>query len=128
MAEISETSEQQAVMDWCRWNIGRYPELETLHHTVNEGKRSVRNGAELKRMGMSAGFPDLSLHCAKGIYHSLHIEMKKDAKSRVSKEQKAWIARLNKYGNLAVVCYGADAAISVLKQYLNLKENEVMSL
>lgn len=58
----------------------------------------------------------------------MHIEMKKDAKSRVSKKQKAWIARLNQYGNLAVVCYGADAAISVLQQYLNLKENEVMSL
>lgn len=128
MTKITETSEQEAVVDWCRWNISRYPELETLHHTVNEGKRSVVNGAELKRMGMSAGFPDLSLHCAKGKYHSLHIEMKKDRKSRVSDKQKEWLARLNKYGNFVVVCYGAEAAIRVIQKYLNLKENEEMSL
>ena len=124
MNNRTETGEQQAVIEWSLWNRGRYPELETLHHTVNEGKRSVTNGAMLKNIGMSKGFPDLSLHCAKGAYHSLHIEMKKDRRSRVSKEQKDWIARLNRWGNCAVICYCADEAIRVLKKYLNLKPGE----
>lgn len=128
MSSRTETSEQQAVIEWCQWNIGRYPELETLHHTANEGKRSVSNGAMLKRIGLSKGFPDLSLNCAKGQYHSLHIEMKKDHQCRASKEQKEWIERLNRYGNLAVICYSADEAIYVLNKYLNLKENERIKL
>lgn len=126
MNNRTETDEQQAVIEWSLWNRGRYPELETLHHTVNEGKRSVSNGAMLKSIGMSKGFPDLSLNCAKGAYHSLHIEMKRDRRSRASKEQKDWIARLNKWGNCAVICYSADEAISVLEQYLNLKPGERM--
>ncbi len=126
MEYATETSEQQAVIEWCSWNTGRYPELETLHHTANEGKRSVVNGAVLKSMGLSKGFPDLSLNCAKGQYHSLHIEMKRNKKSRISSAQKDWIARLNKYDNYAVVCYSADEAISVLQRYLNLKPNERM--
>ena len=128
MSSRTETSEQQAVIEWCQWNIGKYPELETLHHTANEGKRSVVNGAVLKSMGLSKGFPDLSLNCAKGQYHSLHIEMKKDRQCKASKEQKEWIDRLNRYGNLAVICYSADEAIYVLNKYLNLKENERIKL
>lgn len=128
MNNRTETSEQQAVIEWSLWNRGRYPELETLHHTANEGKRSTANGAMLKSIGMSKGFPDLSLHCAKGVYHSLHIEMKKDRRSKVSTEQKDWIARLNKWDNCAVICYCADDAISVLKQYLELKPGERIRL
>lgn len=126
MSSRTETSEQQAVIEWSLWNMGKYPELKMLNHTANEGKRSAVNGAILKSMGLSPGFPDLSLHCPKGLYHALHIEMKRDRKSRVSKEQEEWISNLNYYGYYAVICYSADDAIKILEQYLKLKPNERM--
>lgn len=121
MPNRTEESEQEAVMEWASWNTGKYPELEMLHHTANEGKRSKSNGAMLKRIGLAPGFPDLSLNVAKGGYHSLHIEMKRDRESRVSKDQKEWIAKLRKYDNFAIVCYSADEAIKALEWYLKLK-------
>lgn len=122
----TEDGEQEAVIDWCTVSKGKYPELEMIHHVANEGRRSPQYGARLKRMGMSPGYPDLLLDCPKGIYHGLRIELKKDRDSKPTAEQKKWISKLNRYGYYAVVCYGADEAIAVLHQYLNLKENEGM--
>lgn len=127
MIQRKEDGEQEAVIEWCTLSKGKYPELRMIHHVANEGKRSAQNGAKLKRMGMSPGYPDLLLDCPKGIYHGLRIELKKDRHSKPSPVQKEWITQLNRYGYYAAVCCGADEAIRVLKQYLNLKENEGMS-
>ncbi len=45
----TELTEQQAVMEWAEYQTGRYPELKLLYHIPNEGKRSVVNGANLKK-------------------------------------------------------------------------------
>lgn len=120
----NELGEQQAVIEWAEYYIGRYPQLENLYHITNEGKRSKSNGAALKRAGLSAGVPDLCLAYPCGKYHSLYIEMKRDKGCKATEKQKKWIARLNAAGFLAVVCFSADEAISILKMYLNLKDNE----
>ena len=121
MQQRNELTEQQAVMEWAELQKGKYPELNLLYHIANEGKRSVVNGANLKRAGLKKGVPDLCLPCAKGGYHALYIEMKKDRKSRVSAEQKEWIAKLKAAGNAAEVCRSFEEAINTLKTYLNLK-------
>ncbi len=121
MQQKNELTEQQAVMEWAELQKGKYPELNLLYHIANEGKRSVVNGANLKRAGLKKGVPDLCLPCAKGGYHALYIEMKKDRKSRVSAEQKEWIAKLKAAGNAAEVCYSFEEATDTLKTYLNLK-------
>jgi len=120
MNQSEELREQQAVIEWCEWMSGKYPELKAVYHITNEGKRSRINGATLRAAGLKKGVPDLCLPCAKGSYHSLYIEMKKDAHSRPSKEQTKWIKLLNDLGNFAIVCNCADEAIHTLKWYLLL--------
>lgn len=116
-----ETQEQIALMMWCEFQKNVHPELDLIFHIVNEGKRSVRTGAELKRMGMKKGVPDICLPVPKGTYHGLWIELKADKTKRATKEQREWLIKLSEQGYKAVVCYGADDAVSVIKEYLNLK-------
>ena len=118
---MSEAQEQKVIFEWAEWNKNKYPELEMLMHTVNEGKRTPRMGAELKRMGMKRGFPDISLLVPNKKYHGLFIELKADKTKRLTKEQKEWLDKLNKYGYKAVRCNGSDEAIQVIKEYLGIK-------
>ncbi len=118
----TELTEQQAVMEWAEYQTGRYPELKLLYHIPNEGKRSVVNGANLKKAGLKKGVPDLCLPVARGNYNSLYIEMKRNKRCRPSAEQIEWQIGLNAEGNRAVVCYSADEAIETIKWYVNLKE------
>lgn len=118
----TELTEQQAVMEWTEYQTGRYPELKLLYHIPNEGKRSVVNGANLKKAGLKKGVPDLCLPVARGNYNSLYIEMKRNKRCRPSAEQIEWLTALNAEGNFAVVCYSAEKAIETIKWYVNLKE------
>ena len=115
-----ESSHQKTIVEYCQWNKNKYPELDNLVHFANEGKRSARYGAELKRMGLRKGFPDLGLLVPNKQYSGLFIELKADKTKRLSKEQKEWIEKLNKYGYKAVRCNGADEAIQVIKDYLGI--------
>ncbi len=126
MQEASETSEQQAVIEWARYAQGRYPALKNLYHVPNEGKRSKASAGIAKSMGMSAGVPDLILDYPAGIYHGLRIEMK--YKQGVpSAEQKDWLRRLQAAGYFVAVVWSASAAIRLLVQYVNLKPCEKMA-
>lgn len=116
----TESQEQQALFNWIRLSVGKYPELDLAYHIPNEGKRSVANGARLKREGLHTGIPDIHLPVAKGEYHSLYIELKRVKNSKISKEQEATIKKLNKVGNCAVIAYGWDEARKIIEWYLNL--------
>lgn len=125
MNKRNELSEQQAVIEWCEWHLGRYPELKSIYHITNEGKRSIAGGAQLKKAGLKSGVPDLCLPCAHGGYHALYIEMKKDSSCKPTENQKKWIDLLRKQGNFAVVCNSADDAIEIIQAYMSLPETEV---
>ena len=116
-----ETQEQIALMMWCEFQKNMHPELGLIFHIVNEGKRSARTGAELKRMGMKKGVPDICLPVARHPYHGLWIELKADRTKKASKEQKEWLIKLTDQGYKAVLAYGADDAVKIIKEYLNLK-------
>ena len=115
-----EEIEQIAVMDWCRWQEKKHPELGLIFHIVNEGKRNKMVGLQLQKMGMKKGIPDICLPVSNGKYNSLWIELKADKTKRLTKEQKDWIKKLNDYGNQALRCNGADEAIEIIKKYLNI--------
>lgn len=114
---ISESEEQIAVMTWAKYMERKYPALKLLHHIPNGGSRNVAEAVNLKKMGVKPGVPDLCLPVPSGEYHALYIEMKAE-KGRVSALQTEWIADLQKYGNRAVVCYGAKEAIDEIERYL----------
>lgn len=118
--KTTEAQEQKSLIEWAKWQEKKYPELKMLMHVPNEGKRSKRYGAELKRMGLKAGFPDLGLLVPNKKYAGLFIELKADKTKSMTKEQKEWLEKLNSYGYKAVRCNGSEEAIQIIKRYLGI--------
>lgn len=121
MNQKTELTEQQAVIDWCNIMSRQIPELKTIYHIPNEGKRSRIGGNALCRAGLKAGVPDLCLPVSRNGWHALYIEMKKDRKCKCTQEQIEFQKSLANNGNLCCVAYGADDAISYIKNYLGEK-------
>lgn len=118
---MSETQEQIALMNWTKQPSVRseYPELKFLFHVPNERPDKVQ-AANLKRMGVKSGIPDLMLPVPSGRYHGLFIEMKK-AGGRVSADQVWWLDHLDRMDYACRVCYGWQEAAEVLEWYLKLE-------
>lgn len=112
----SEETEQIHLMVWCRWAQSKYPELETIYHVPNEGKRSERYGSLLKKMGLKPGVPDIHLPVARGKYSGLYIELKKVG-GKPTDNQLYWLELLERYGNCVAVCEGAERAEQVISAY-----------
>lgn len=117
----SEDTEQMAVIDWANYQIGAHPELKMLHHCPNGGSRNKAEAIKLKQMGVKAGVPDLHLPVPKGIYNGLYIEMKY-GEGTIQKTQRDFLKTAAQYGNYCVVCYGAETAIEIIRQYVNLRQ------
>lgn len=85
--------------------------------------QSQRNRA--KRTGYSKGFPDLFVYESRTIngitYHGLAIEIK-TIKGTATKEQKEWIAALQKRNYRAEICKGLPAILELIDEYLNEKD------
>jgi hypothetical protein len=86
-------------------------------HPPNEGRRSWRTGATLKRAGMKSGVPDVMI-CARPPNRpnciGTAIELKRVDGGQVTANQQRWIEALRKEGWVAEVCHGADKAIKLL--------------
>lgn len=111
MDSRTETSEQIVVIEWC--DLMSIPAV----HIPNEGKRSVVYGAQLKRMGMRKGFPDIFIPVARAGYHGLFVEMKW-GKNKTTTDQEEWLRTLSDQGYACTVVYSADDAIRQIKRYL----------
>lgn len=116
---VTEAEEQKALIQWAKFQEKKYSELKMLMHVPNEGKRSKRYGAELKRMGLKAGFPDLGLFVPRNNKHALFLEMKV-GRNKCTDNQKKWIRALMEQGYEVKVCYSCEEAIQVIKRYLNI--------
>ncbi len=117
----TEEEEQTMLFSWASMQKHTYPELELLFHIPNEGKRTAQTGARLKAAGLSSGVPDICLPVARCGYHALFIELKRQKGGTLSKNQKEWLGKLLKAGNLAVRCNGFDEAKNVLTKYIKGK-------
>ena len=115
----SEQDEQEAVIAWADAMRGRWPELAYLHHSPNGFERSKAVGAQVRRAGCRAGFPDLVLLCARGGWHGLAIELK-TAKGHTSPMQDVWLDNLRKEGYFVAVCRGAVEAVHAIERYLEM--------
>ncbi len=113
----TEAQEQEALFRWADFAVGKYPEVKFLYHIPNEGKRSVYNGAAMRRQGLKSGVPDLCLPVSNGKYHALYIELKRKGE-KPSLQQQNWIDWLNMYGNRAVWCQGWETAAKEIERYL----------
>lgn len=123
----SEDTEQINVVTWSKYRCGAFPELKLLHHCPNGGSRNEREAVKFKQMGVLAGVSDLHLPVPKGAYASLYIEMKYE-NGRLEDSQKRFLHAAADVGNFCVVCYDAQAAISVIDEYINLKPGAEMKI
>lgn len=109
---------QCAVMQWSLYNLGKHPELKLLFAIPNGGSRHPAEAVNLKKEGVKAGVLDLFLPVARKGYHGLFIEMKIKP-NKPSKEQEQFVIDVVEQGYQAHICYSAEDAIKVLKNYLN---------
>lgn len=87
--------------------------------TPNQGRRSLRAQAQMKREGMSAGVPDLQFMQPLHGFSGLFLELKAPPPHRweLSKPQRERLARLAGAGYCAVVARGEFAAWDALEAY-----------
>ena len=129
----NEDAEQEIVFQWASY----HKELRWMHSVPNgaflggDGSRRAMQMARLKAQGLRNGVSDIFLprptESSEGLsdtgYHGLYIEMKRrkvDGPSRVTKDQRDFQEYASEQGYKCVVCYGADEAITAIKEYLML--------
>lgn len=127
----TEHDEQVALIRWADltpWrggHVGDYlaaiPNGAALtQRRSSSGGRFSLQAAKLKAEGLRPGVPDLMLMIPAKGYHGLFIELKRCRKglSRVRPEQLIWQERLQEQGYRSEICYGAQEAIDLIKDYL----------
>ena len=87
--------------------------VEKHHFKLNS------NAKHLKQQGVKSGVPDLCLPVPRGRYHGLYIEMKTES-GHTTAVQEWWGERLQAQGYAWRVCHGWQAAVALLKWYLQL--------
>ena len=115
----AEDSEQQTLFDWAEY----YPVLRWMFAIPNGGKRSKMEAARLKRQGVKPGVSDIFLPIVTDEFPGLYLEMKRrkaDGPSRPTPKQKEFHVAMTRQGYKCVVCYGAEAAIQAIKEYVSL--------
>lgn len=124
-----EEDEQIAFVQWCHLHG------IVVHHSGNEigGSTPAMKARviKMKRLGTSAGFPDLVLfipvHGITGeidTYQPAFVEMKRIKGSVTSQAQKKWLEVISKAGIPCAVCKGAAAAIDFVKNIMEVDLNE----
>lgn len=88
-------------------------------HIANERKCSAQQGALLKRMGVMPGASDIFIPRSNGTLHGLFIELKTKS-GKVSDNQNIFIEKMifEDYG--AMIAYGAEEAILIIKSFYRL--------
>ena len=113
-----EDAEQRIIFQWAAMETAARPELGLLYAIPNGGTRAIKTAIALKAQGVKSGVPDMCLPVARGGYHGLYIELKRQKGGTVSETQKSWITALNTQGYKAIICHGAEEAIGTIKEYL----------
>lgn len=126
-----ESKERVALIDICATNpITR----NYIYGNFNEGIRTPAQSGRAYREGLRSGIPDITLAYPAKDYHGLYIELKakidpitmpRRKKPMPTETQLHWIAKLNKVGYLAVVCWGWEEAWTVICDYLDLKHTSI---
>lgn len=113
-----EHAEAVALMRLVKMHEQRWPELRWLFHVPNGGARSKAAGGKLKAEGVKRGVPDYLFPVRRMDFVGLAIELKANG-GRLEPEQREWGELLCRQGWRATVCYGAEEAWAVIRQYLS---------
>ena len=115
MSRHLEDEMQAAFTQWLSFSK---KDLRKVSFAVpNGGKRDLREGARLKRQGVTSGVPDYLFLRPSGQYHGLCIEFKIKP-NKVSPAQAIMMENLTQSGYKCQVCYTRDEAIACVEAYL----------
>jgi len=87
--------------------------------SANGGSRNLLEAINLKKMGVSKGFPDVEVPLPAGPYHGFYVEMKRQKGGKLSPEQAEWLNYLREKGYYAEVARGFEAAKELFLHYLS---------
>lgn len=119
VAELpSEHVEQVRLFQWAHYARSTHPELRLLFAIPNGGARHKAVAGKLRAAGVRRGVPDLALPVARGLWHGLFIELKRQHGGVLSVEQREWLAHLTAAGYRATCCRGWEAARDEIENYL----------
>ena len=107
----TEMQEQITVADWLRKNGIIFA------HVPNEGARTPKQGAMLRRIGLHKGVPDLLIfsHPQTAIEMKRRKERPTSRGQRATPDQKRWLETLARLGWETRVCHGSTEAIQYLQ-------------
>ena len=116
----SEDQQSETFAAWLRCQPG----IKFTHIPNETWTPSVKQKARMHKMGVERGLLDYLIIIPK--FYQVHaqsvqlwVEMKKDAKSRVTPEQREWINTLNMLDNVqAEVAHGFDEAVAIVAKQL----------
>ncbi len=85
--------------------------------SANGGSRNLLEAINLKRMGVSKGFPDIEVPWPSGGLHGFYLEMKRQKGGKLSEEQAEWLTYLREKGYFAEVANGFEEAKELFLKY-----------
>ncbi len=107
---LSEQQLQQQVFNYLQWALD---DDAFAFHVPNGGSRHFLEAINLKKMGSTAGIPDLPvLHRGRALF----IELK-TKKGVLSASQKEMIPRIERAGCPVGVCRSLEAVVAFLRQH-----------
>ncbi len=87
--------------------------------TLNGIRLPIGLAVKAKKAGNKQGVPDILIDVARGQFHGLRIELKREKGGVVSQVQSDWHDRLRQEGYKVVIARGANEAIAAIKTYLD---------
>lgn len=93
--------------------------------SANGGSRNYLEAVNLKRMGVSAGFPDIEVPWPCGGFHGFYLEMKREKGGRVSELQLEWLNYLREKGYYAEVARGFEEAKRLFNHYISFEKKAI---
>lgn len=113
----SERKAQQRLVQWL------YGEEIPFYAVPNGANVAPHHRQLLVSEGLQAGIPDLVIPRARGGYHGLYIELKReDGGSGLSSVQKQWFKILQEEGYFVAQCNGYERAKECVTCYLSLDD------
>lgn len=116
LRKSDEHDSQKLVVEWFKIQYPQHNNL--LIHIPNGQNIGPIRGAELTRLGLVKGMPDLALFVPNRLYHALFIEMKSSI-GTLSSAQKLVISKLKSYEYDVHVCRSFEDAQTVINAHLN---------
>lgn len=117
-----EDHSQTCFMDFIRLKaIPKHPACHWIHHIPNGGKRTPKEGARMKRLGVKKGVPDIfwpykGINGESGIY----LEFKEMGQQQ-SDEQREFESFCKNQGYIYKVVFGPVEAVHEIEKYCNIK-------